>query len=77
MSPGHKIDRAVIEAAGPQLQAVVAPLAGYDHLNIEDIKKAGIRVGNVPGVFDKGVAEHTITLILMALYRVQEHVRQV
>ncbi len=39
------------------------------------MKISGVRVGHCPRMLDEGVAEHTITLILMALYRVPEHIK--
>ncbi len=74
MNEGEMVDQEVIEAAGPSLKVVVACSAGYDHIDVKAMHKAGIRVGHSPNVLDQGVAEHTMTLILMSLYRVQEHI---
>ncbi len=50
-------------------------MCSYDHIDVEAMKKAGVKVGLAMGVLQVGAAEHTIGLTLMTLMRVKEHIR--
>ncbi|KAK9883395.1 hypothetical protein WA026_001569 [Henosepilachna vigintioctopunctata] len=54
---------------GPKLRVVVTMTAGYDNIDVEEIKKRGIKFGNTPGVLNDGVADAAILLILAASRR--------
>ncbi|XP_054710388.1 glyoxylate reductase/hydroxypyruvate reductase-like [Uloborus diversus] len=60
------IDKAVIEAAGPQLKAIATMSVGYDHIDTKECKARNIPVSNTPDVSTDSVAELTVTLLLAA-----------
>ncbi|OGZ32842.1 MAG: D-glycerate dehydrogenase [Candidatus Portnoybacteria bacterium RIFCSPLOWO2_12_FULL_39_9] len=68
----EKIDREVMEAAGPQLKIIANYAVGYDNIDIAEAKKRGISATNTPGVLTEAVAEHTIALLLAAACRIAE-----
>jgi len=60
--------------AAPKLRLVQLLSAGYDHVDVEAARKAGVPVSNNGGANAIAVAEHTILLILAVLKRlVQFH----
>lgn len=46
--------------------------AGYDHLDVPEIKRRGIKVGNTPVVLAAAVAEIAVFLALSAARRTRE-----
>ncbi|MEE6510879.1 hypothetical protein FKM82_031214, partial [Ascaphus truei] len=68
----EKIDKEVLNAAGPGLQVVSTMSVGYDHLSLEEMKKRGIRVGFTPDVLTEAVAELTVALLLATSRRLIE-----
>ena len=70
-----KVDADLISKM-PKLKAVVTRSTGFDHVNLDECKKRGIKVGNVPFYGDNTVAEHTFALILSLSRNVHKsHVR--
>ncbi|XP_072260631.1 glyoxylate reductase/hydroxypyruvate reductase-like [Pyxicephalus adspersus] len=70
----EKIDKEVLDAAGPSLKVISTMSVGYDHLSLDDIKKRGIRVGFTPDVLTEAVAELTVALLLATSRRLIEAV---
>lgn len=62
-----KIDKAVIEAAGPQLKCVCTMTVGFDHVDIETCKKHNIPVGHTPHILSKTTAECAVTLLFAVM----------
>lgn len=60
------IDEAFL-AGTPKLRFVQQPSVGYQHIDLEACRKAGVAVSNTPGVNAVAVAEHTIMLAIMLL----------
>lgn len=59
-----RIDGAIMDAAGKQLQIVANYAVGFDNVDLEAAKKRGIYVTNTPGPeTSMAVAEHAMTLI--------------
>jgi phosphoglycerate dehydrogenase-like enzyme len=56
--------------SAPNLKLVQLLSAGYDHVDVEAARKAGVPVSNNGGANALAVAEHTIMLILAVLKRV-------
>ena len=54
------------------IQYLVTPSAGYDHFNLEAMKKYGIRGANVPVYSPSAISEHTILLTLSVLRNYRE-----
>lgn len=46
--------------------------AGYDHLDVPEIKRRGIKVGHTPIVLSAAVAEMAVLLLLNAARRIHE-----
>ncbi|OXU30171.1 hypothetical protein TSAR_007624 [Trichomalopsis sarcophagae] len=66
------IDTDFLNAAGSKLKIISTPSAGYDHMNIQEIKKRGIKVGHAPKVLSGAVAETAVFLLLGAARRAHE-----
>uniref|UniRef100_A0A1W7RAF2 Glyoxylate reductase/hydroxypyruvate reductase n=1 Tax=Hadrurus spadix TaxID=141984 RepID=A0A1W7RAF2_9SCOR len=67
-----KVDKEVIDIAGPQLKIIATMSVGYDHIDIEECKKKSIAVTNTPDVSTDSVAEFTVTLLLAAGRRLMD-----
>lgn len=72
-----KIDADVIEKAGPQLKCISTISVGYEHIDIAECKKRGIRVGYTPDVLTDATAELTLALILATNRRLLEANKEV
>lgn len=55
-----KIDAEVLDHAGPNLKVVATMSVGYEHIDIAECKKRGIRVGYTPDCLTDATAELTI-----------------
>jgi len=66
-----KIDSEVLDAA-PNMKVIATMSVGYDHLDLESMKKRGIRVGYTPGVLTAATAELTLGLLLATSRRLME-----
>ncbi|MCA8907154.1 MAG: D-glycerate dehydrogenase [Rhodospirillaceae bacterium] len=69
-----KIDREVIEKAGPQLKLIASFGTGVDHIDLNAAKERGIAVTNTPGVLTEDTADMTMALILATARRLTEGV---
>ncbi|KAF2364581.1 D-isomer specific 2-hydroxyacid dehydrogenase catalytic domain [Trinorchestia longiramus] len=58
------IDAHVLDAAGSSLSVVSTMSVGYDHLDIQEMKKRNIKVGYTPDVLTDATAELTVALLL-------------
>ena len=67
-----KLDADVFEVAKPTVKIFANMAVGFDNVDIEAAKKAGIMVSNTPGVLTDTVAEHTFALMLAIARRVAE-----
>jgi len=68
-----KIDKKVIDAAGPNLRMISNYGVGFDNVDVEYAKSKGIMVANTPSeLSSRAVAEFTIGLILALLKRIVE-----
>lgn len=69
-----RIDRELLEAAGPQLKVVSTMSVGFDHIDLAACKTKGVLTGNTPGVLDDTTADLVLTLLLATARRVPEAV---
>lgn len=68
-----KIDAAVLDAAGTQLQIVANYAVGFDNIDLQAAKKRGIPVTNTPAPeVSEAVAEHAFALMLGLAHRLIE-----
>nr|XP_056704920.1 glyoxylate reductase/hydroxypyruvate reductase [Euleptes europaea] len=72
-----RIDKEVLDAAGPSLKVISTLSVGYDHLATDEIKKRGIRVGYTPDILTDATAELTVALLLATSRRLPESVEEV
>lgn len=57
---------------GSNLKVISTMSAGYDHLDVPEIKRRGIKVGHTPKVLSAAVAEIAVLLLLSAARRGHE-----
>lgn len=69
----EKIDREVMNAAGPSLKMIANYAVGFDNIDLKEASKRGIVVTNAthPSV-SESVAEHTVALIFALAHRIVE-----
>ncbi len=67
-----KIDGAIMDAAGDQLQAIVNYAVGYNNINVKDATERGIPVTNTPGVLTETTADLAFALMLSIARRIVE-----
>lgn len=72
-----RIDREIVEAAGPQLRLIASFGTGVDHIDLAAAKARGITVTNTPGVLTEDTADMTLALILAVSRRLVEGERLV
>lgn len=61
----------------PKLRSIVTRSTGYDHIDVEEAKKRGISVSNVPTYGENTVAEYTFALLLALSRRIYESYERV
>mmetsp|Transcript_16750 Transcript_16750/g.52540 ORF Transcript_16750/g.52540 Transcript_16750/m.52540 type:complete len:371 (+) Transcript_16750:63-1175(+) len=72
-----RVDSAVLDKL-PMLKLVAVAFTGYDHVDVEDCRRRGVAVANVPGYSTDGVAELCFGLIFSLLRHIpiaHQHVR--
>lgn len=67
-----KIDRAVLEAAGPGLKVISNYAVGFDNIEVAEATARGIPVGNTPGILTNATADLAFALLMAAARRVTE-----
>jgi glyoxylate reductase len=72
-----RIDKAVLDAAGPEFKLIASFGTGVDHIDLDLAKARGITVTNTPGVLTEDTADMTMALILAVARRLGEGERLV
>jgi len=67
-----KIDKELLDAAGPNLKVIGTMSVGHDHIDLGEVKKRGIQVGFTPNVLTNATAETTVAVLLAASRRMFE-----
>ncbi|XP_057322676.1 glyoxylate reductase/hydroxypyruvate reductase-like [Microplitis mediator] len=67
-----KIDKQIIESAGPQLKVIATMSVGLDHLDLKILKERNIKVGYTPDVLTDATSELTVALLLATSRRIIE-----
>lgn len=67
-----KIDSQVLEAASHSLKVVGTMSVGTDHLDIQELKSRGIRIGYTPDVLTDATADLAVALLLATSRRLLE-----
>ncbi|CAG8843650.1 11617_t:CDS:2, partial [Gigaspora margarita] len=68
----EKIDSEVLDVAGPNLKVVSTNSVGYDHVDLNELRKRKILFGYTPNVLTDATAELTALLVLAAARRMRE-----
>ncbi|XP_053676544.1 glyoxylate reductase/hydroxypyruvate reductase-like [Anopheles nili] len=61
-----KLDREVLDACGPQLQAVSLTMNGVDCVDTEELRRRNIPLGHTPAIPNEAVADLAIGLMIAA-----------
>jgi glyoxylate reductase len=67
-----KVDRAFLDAAGPQLKVVSNVAVGYNNIDVAECRGRGVIATNTPGVLTDATADIAMALILMVTRRLGE-----
>jgi glyoxylate reductase len=67
-----KVDRAFLNAAGPQLKVVSNVAVGYNNIDVVECRARGVIATNTPGVLTDATADIAMALILMVTRRLGE-----
>ncbi len=59
-----------VARAARKARLIQQPSVGYNHIDLEACRQAGLKVANIPGANDVAVAEHTIMMALTLLKQV-------
>lgn len=70
-----KIDKELLEAAGPQLKVVSTLSVGYDHIDLITARENQIKIGYTPDVLTDATADLTVLLTLAAARHMKSGVR--
>jgi glyoxylate reductase len=68
----ERIDAELLDAAGPQLQAVCNVAVGYNNIDVAACRERGVTATNTPGVLTDATADIAMALILMTTRRLAE-----
>ena len=68
----EKIDRELLDAAGPNLRIVANVAVGYDNIDVPACTERKVAVTNTPGVLDETTADFTWTLLMAVARRLVE-----
>jgi D-lactate dehydrogenase len=68
---GSKVDRRALSRM-PHLKLVLCLSTGFDHVDLNECRKRGITVCNVPAYGERTVAEYTMALMLSLSRRIPE-----
>lgn len=68
----EKVDRELLDAAGPNLRIVANVAVGYDNIDVSACTERNIAVSNTPGVLDETTADFTWTLLMAVARRLVE-----
>lgn len=67
----NKINKELLDRA-PNLKVISTMSVGFDHIDMEECKRRGIRVGHTPGVLTETTADLVVTLLLSTARRIPE-----
>lgn len=67
-----KIDAEILDTAGKDLKIIATMSVGFDHLDVNEIKKRGIKIAYTPDVLTDATAELAVALLLATSRRLIE-----
>lgn len=68
----NKLDAGILDAAGPQLRSISTFSAGFDFVDVDELKKRKIPLGYTPNVLNDSVADIAVGLAIAASRRFNE-----
>ena len=68
----EKIDRELLDAAGPSLRIVANVAVGFDNIDVPACTERNVAVTNTPGVLDETTADFAWTLLMAVARRLVE-----
>src|SRR6266566_5108576 len=68
----EKVDRELLDAAGPSLRIVANVAVGYDNIDVPACTERNVAVTNTPGVLDETTADFTWALLMAVARRLIE-----
>ncbi|XP_062554085.1 glyoxylate reductase/hydroxypyruvate reductase [Armigeres subalbatus] len=71
-SLNDRIDKELLDQAGPSLKIVATISVGFDHIDVKECRDRGIRIGYTPDVLTDSTAELTVALLLATARRLFE-----
>ena len=69
----ERVDGAFLEAAGEGLKLVANFAVGFDNIDLDACRRAGVRVSNTPGAVTDGTADCAVMLMLAAARRLSSN----
>ncbi|XP_053693755.1 glyoxylate reductase/hydroxypyruvate reductase isoform X2 [Sabethes cyaneus] len=76
-SLNDRIDKELLDQAGPSLKIVSTISVGFDHIDVKQCRERGIRIGYTPDVLTDATAELTVALLLATTRRLFEANKEV
>jgi glyoxylate/hydroxypyruvate reductase len=70
--PPAQITKETLDFIGPELKVISTVSVGLEHIDLEECKKRGIKVGYTPDVLNEAVAEMAVALTLATAKRLEE-----
>lgn len=55
-----KIDKELLDVAGPKLKVIGTMSVGVDHIDVKEVRSRGIKIGYTPNILTDATAELTI-----------------
>jgi glyoxylate reductase len=68
----ERVDRELLDAAGPQLRIVANVAVGFDNIDVPACTERNVAVTNTPGVLDETTADFAWTLLMAVARRLVE-----
>lgn len=65
-SVAFRLEAKYLDAAGPQLKAISVKSAGYDYVDVLELKRRGIQFGHTPHIPNNAVADLAVGLMISA-----------
>lgn len=72
-----KINKEVLDTAGPSLKMVATMSVGFDHIDLKECRKRGIKLGYTPRVLTDATADINMMLMLATTRRMVEAIHAV
>nr|XP_013189715.1 unnamed protein product [Amyelois transitella]XP_013189716.1 unnamed protein product [Amyelois transitella]XP_013189717.1 unnamed protein product [Amyelois transitella] len=72
----HRLTREILLLAGPSLKVVSTMSSGLDHIDVEDLKSLGVKLGRTPAAGYTSVADIAVGLMIGAGRRFKEGIQE-